>query len=358
LSYSKDIFLVTALKTRYCRSMQRPKSRLLPEKVSLHSRPPLARMMRVHTLLQSRRYPNCRKLADELEVSPKTVQRDLDFMRYSMGLPIEYDQMHFGFYYTEPVSSFPNVEISQGELLALYIGQKALAQYKGTSFEAPLSRAFQKITDGLRDKISFSWTELDSAISFRSAGRTVADLHMFESLSHAVLKSLEVRFDYKKLGARAHEERSVQPYHLGCVENLWYLFGFDLHREQMRTFALPRIQKVRMSKTRFRRPPDFSIGNLLEESFGVFAKPSKGAIKVKVWFDAFASQLVQERLWHRSQKLKRLPGGALELSLTLGSLEEIERWVLSWGNHAEVLAPVDLRTRIAKTVAALTKTYS
>src|SRR6266487_5078012 len=205
--------------------MKRSRIQLSPGRSGLYSRPPLARMMRVHTLLQSRRYPNCRKLADELEVSPKTVQRDLDFMRYSMGLPIEYDQMHFGFYYTEPVSSFPNVEISQGELVALYIGQKALAQYKGTSFEATLSTAFRKISDGLRDTISMTWSDLDSAVSFRSTGRSTTDVHLFEQLSHAVFKQVEVRFDYKKPGAVRYEQRQVQPYHLGCIENLWYLFA-------------------------------------------------------------------------------------------------------------------------------------
>ena len=64
-------------------------------------------MMRMHQRLKAGRYPNCRKLPEELEVSSKTVQRDIDFMRYRLGLPIEYDQLHFGFYYTEPVSSFP-----------------------------------------------------------------------------------------------------------------------------------------------------------------------------------------------------------------------------------------------------------
>ena len=123
--------------------------RLTPSRQpGLYSRPPLERMMRMHERLKAGRYPNCRKLADELEVSSKTVQRDIDFMRYRLGLPIEYDQLHFGFYYTEPVSHFPNIEISEGELVALYVGQKALAQYKGTSFETPLSTAFRgSLTD-------------------------------------------------------------------------------------------------------------------------------------------------------------------------------------------------------------------
>jgi len=332
--------------------------RLTPSRQpGLYSRPPLERMMRMHERLKAGRYPNCRKLADELEVSSKTVQRDIDFMRYRLGLPIEYDQLHFGFYYTEPVSHFPNIEISEGELVALYVGQKALAQYKGTSFETPLSTAFRKIADGLRDTISVTWSDLDSTISFRSTGRTVADVQLFEELSHAVFKQLEVRFGYKKPGAARYEERYVQPYHLGCVENLWYLFAFDMDRRELRTFALPRIRNVRASKTRFRRPADFSISRFLDQSFGVFAKPTKTRHTVRILFDRFAAARVEERQWHPSQKIKQLREGGIELSLTLGNLEDIERWILSWGNHARVLAPPELKQRIAQTVSELADAY-
>ena len=332
--------------------------RLTPRRrAGLYSRPPLERMMRMHQRLKAGRYPNCRKLADELEVSTKTVQRDIDFMRYRLGLPIEYDQLHFGFYYTEPVLSFPNVEISEGELVALYIGQKALAQYKGTSFEAPLSTAFRKITDGLRDTISVTWSDLDSAISFRTAGRSTADVHLFEQLSHAVFRRFETRFDYKKPGSARYEQRYVQPYHLGCVENLWYLFAFDLDRGELRTFALPRIRNVRVSKIKFRRPLDFSIGQFLGESFGVFTKPTKTKQAIRITFDAFAAPRIEERQWHPSQKIKQFADGEIELSLTLGNLEEIERWILSWGSHARVLAPPELKDRIANIATALAEAY-
>src|SRR5687768_3188300 len=211
--------------------MPRSTTAMLPSakrKPTGFSRPPLERMMRLHEKLKAGRFPNCRKLADELEVSSKTIQRDIDFMRDRLGLPIEYDQLHFGFVYTEPVTHFPSIEVSEGEVVALFVAQKALAQYRGTSFEKPLRTAFEKISEGLQDRIGFQWGEVDAGISFRGLGVTVADLELFEKVSRSVLESHELTFEYQKLRSSRHEARRVQPYHLGCIENQWYLFGFDL----------------------------------------------------------------------------------------------------------------------------------
>jgi predicted DNA-binding transcriptional regulator YafY len=303
-------------------------------------------MLQMHQQLQAGRFPNCRKLADKLEVSTKTIQRDIEFMRDQLGLPIEYDQLHFGFIYTEPVTSFPSIEVSEGEVVALFVAQKALEQYRGTSFEKPLQTAFGKITVGLKDRIGFQWGDVDSAISFRGLGTSVADLELFEAVSRAVLDSHELEFEYKKLGSARHESRKVQPYHLGCVENQWYLFAYDLARQQIRTFALPRMRAVKNTRMRFRRPADFSISNYLGDSFGVFK--GKARHKVQIRFDAFAARLVSERQWHPSQKMRPLAHGELELSMDLGSLEEIERWALSWGEHATVLQPAELKRRMRR----------
>jgi predicted DNA-binding transcriptional regulator YafY len=316
----------------------------------------LARMMRLHERLKAGSFPNCRKLADELEVSSKTIQRDIDFMRDRMGMPIEYDQLHFGFVYTEPVASFPGIEVSEGEVIALFVAQKALEQYRGTPFEKRLGTAFAKVTEGLKDSISFHWGDVDSAISFRGIGATIADLELFETVSRAILDSHELEFEYKKLGGARHEMRRVQPYHLGCVESQWYLFAFDLARRQIRTFALPRTRKVRDTKARFHRPADFSIESHLGDSFGVFKGRAKH--RVRIHFDPFAARLVSEREWHPTQKFRPLPGGELELSMELGSLEEIERWILSWGRHATVLAPSALIRRLRETALAMAGAYS
>jgi hypothetical protein len=69
-------------------------------------------MMRIHEELQDNTLPNCTKLAEKLEVSTKTVTRDLAFMRDRLGLPVEYDEQIYAY----PVKNFPTVQINEGEL--------------------------------------------------------------------------------------------------------------------------------------------------------------------------------------------------------------------------------------------------
>lgn len=104
----------------------------------LHSCPPFERMMRIHDALKAGKYPNCSQLAISIEVSTRTVKRDVDFMRDSLRLPIEYDSRRYGYYYTKPVDQFPSVPVTEAEIFALLVAHKAIAQYQGTPFEQPL----------------------------------------------------------------------------------------------------------------------------------------------------------------------------------------------------------------------------
>ena len=319
------------------------------------SRPPLERMMRIHSQLKAGQLPNCRKIAEELEVSSKTIQRDIDFMRDRLGLPIEYDPLRFGYYYTEAVSSFPSIEVSEGEVAALFVAQKALAQYRGTPFERPLRSAFRKIADSLKERVSFAWSDMEEAISFHSAGASVADLALFDVVSQAVLQSVELEFEYRKLNSSGHEARRVRPLHIASLENQWYLFAEDLARQQLRTFALPRMRNARATGKHFRRPANFSIADVLSGSFGVFSGGKKQRIRLK--FDSFAAQLVSERNWHESQRVRWARDGSMTLELEVAGLAEIERWVLSWGRHVVVIEPERLRERIRSEAVAVAASY-
>jgi predicted DNA-binding transcriptional regulator YafY len=324
---------------------------LKKKKVVLRSRPPLARMMRIHEELQEKRLPNATRLSLLLETSTKTINRDIAFMRDQMNLPIAWDAVANGYHYDGYVDGFPTLQVTQGELFALLVAQKALEPYKGTPFQEPLEAALQKLSDGLKDKVFMSLDHLDTPVSFRSAGVSTAELETFQFVTRAVEQQQELEFDYKKLGANRWNRRKVQPYHLCCVENQWYVVCWDKVRKALRTFALVRMRKVDLIGTSFKRPKDFDIQAHLKDAFGVFSGDTKH--KIRIAFDAWAGQLIQEKNWHPAQEIKALENGAIEFHIVLADLFEIERWILSWGSHAKVLAPAKLKNSIRKHAQAM-----
>lgn len=320
------------------------------------SRPPLERMLKIHDELRRGALVNCTKLMRTLEVSRKTVVRDIAFMRDRLDLPIEFDAQIQAYRYTHPVNAFPTVHVTEGELLALLVAQRALQQYRGTPFHRQLEIAFEKLAGGLRDRISFSPADELRAVSFKNIGLGRTDLAVFNALSGAVLRQVEVAFSYRKPGDARPSPRRVRPYHLAHRENLWYLVGFDLERDALRTFALPRIAGVEVTREPFTRPPDFSPEKFFANALGVLG--GAGDYQVVIRFGPAAAERIREREWHESQELRELSGGALELRLRLGALTEVEQWILGWGAAAEVVAPPELRASLRRTAGLLAERYA
>jgi predicted DNA-binding transcriptional regulator YafY len=147
----------------------------------------------------------------------------------------------------------------------------------------------------------------------------------------------ELKFLYRNLGADKFHWRLARPYHLACVDSHWYLFAFDVKRDAMRTFALTRLRAPEITQERFAISKKFDLNEYLRGSFNVF----KGGddYEVVIDFDSWAADLVRGRRWHSSQELTELPGRQIRLRLRLNSIEEAERWALSWGTHATVVRP-------------------
>jgi len=312
-------------------------------------------MLAIHSQLMEGRFPNCFKLAREYEVATKTIHRDIEFMRDQLGLPIEYDRAAHGYFYSEPVTNFPTVQVSHGELVALLVAQKAVEQYRGTTFERPLQSAFSKLAAGLEGESGIALHELTEAISFRPQGAPASELDSFQTLAQATLKRREIRFLYHSLKRRKAEQRTVRPYHLGCVANQWYLIGHDVDRDAIRTFALVRLSDPEETGATFQRPKDFSVSEMFSGSFSAF---QSGRIeRVVLELDAFAARLAAERKWHPTQTLTPKKGGGAQLTLEVSIAPDLENWILGWGEHAEVIRPASLRERIAATVKAMARRY-
>jgi proteasome accessory factor B len=286
-----------------------------------------------------------------MEVSTKSVHRDIEFMRDRMNLPVEYDGSKFGYHYTEPVSGFPTLQITEGELVALLIAEKALEQYRGTNFEKPLVSALKKMAAQLPDTVSFNIAEWDQTISFRTSAEPILNLEIFDALAKATAARKQLQFDYRKPGQQKAESRTVDPYHLANINGEWFLFAFDHGRKDIRTFVPARISNVKPTGRTFPRPERFSLEKRLHDSFGVVT--GEGEFDVVLRFDSFAAGYIREKRWHPSQQLRELKDGGAELRMKLSSLAEVQRWVLSWGGHAKVVSPKELAERVRDAARAL-----
>jgi predicted DNA-binding transcriptional regulator YafY len=309
------------------------------------SRPPLARMIRIHELMRAGKFPNCTSLAEELEISYKTAQRDIDFMRDQWRMPIDYDFTEKGFYYTSPVSSLPTMTVSQGELVALLVAQKAIEQYRGTPFERPIASAFDKLAASLDGREGVSIQRLAEAFSFKPASMGQSEMKTFAVAADAALRSRELVFQYRGLKGPEVETRRVEPYHLGCISDQWYVIGRDPVRDAVRTFAVARMKSPRMTKVTFTIPADFSIDEILGGSFAAFQAKKTETVRLRL--SPFAARLAAERKWHPSQSLRQKRDGSAELSMQVGIAPDLESWILSWGEHARVLAPTSLKSSVA-----------
>lgn len=312
-------------------------------------------MLQIHQAIQAGDFPTATTLSRKLEVSVKSVHRDLEFMRDRLQLPLVYDGIRHGWYYSESVASFPSLQITEGELFALLIAEKSLQQYRGTHFERPLLSAFNKMAASLPDTISLNLADWQQTISFHTSAEPLLNLDVFDLLAKATTRHEQLRMRYRKPGGKPPEERIIDPYHLSNINGEWYLFAYDHARQDLRTFVPSRMVSVETTGKTFTRSARFSLAGRLRNSFSVHSGDGEHLVCIR--FTPAVADYIREKKWHPSQLLKELPDGAVELRMTLSSLTEVQRWILSWGGEAQALEPGELRERIAESAEKLTGSH-
>ncbi len=294
-------------------------------------------------LLRNNKYPNCTSFAADWEISTKTAQRDIDFLRDRMRAPLEYDALQRGYYYTEPTFMLPAVQMNEGELAALLMGSKMLEAFQGTPMADKLTAVFNKLSALLPDNITVRPEELFTHFSFSAPPAMPISSKVWKKVVQGLetQRMLEIKYRNWK-GETTHR---VAPVHLANLQGDWYLFvqfeGFDNFRQ----IALSRIQNIKLLRKRANIQGTFNAKKELADTFSRFAGENK-PFRVTVQFDAEIADSVLERQWHPKQDAKILKDGRVEISFdTKGDLE-IKRWVMAFGCYAKVKSPKWLKEQI------------
>lgn len=318
----------------------------------------LTRIHFIHAAIKAGQYPNVPKLAKMLEISPRSIERDLEMMRDLMGAPLVYLHSRKGYYYGDNSYSIPPIRLSEGELVAVFLGEKLLAQYKGHPYENQIKNAYTKIQALFPESAEIDYDAVERTVSFAAdtlRGEEQLLLKYFQVLQEAIALQKSVRAIYYTVSRDSQTTRLVDPYHLRFQAGAWYCIGYCHSRKEFRTFALDRFLMMELTDQCFEKDERFSINEYLEHSLNL--ERGDEPQEVAIFFDRYAARWVRERRWHESQEIAEQADGSLVLRLQVSGLGEVKRWVMSFGRHAEVLSPPELREEVTREVKEMAENY-
>jgi len=300
----------------------------------------LLRVFRIHQRLSGGRPVTAVSLAQELEVSDRTIKRDIESMRHHYGAPIGWDPSSQTYTYESDFEFLPLVRLAADEALALELAGATFGAWRGTPLGAALLSALEKIA-----------YVVAGAVSVPAVDVAADERRWFAITLEAVKRRHELRISYLKPRAQEPETRIVHPLHLAYLDHRWTLIAHDPARRGLRNFVLGRFREAHVTAHHFAPPAGFDPKTYLSGSMGRFV--SDAVFEVRVPFDAIVAPYIRERPWHRTQSLVEQSGGALVASYRLNNLVDIQRRILACGSHAEVLAPAELRETIRAEAAAM-----
>lgn len=302
-------------------------------------RPQLYRCAIIHRAIKAGGYPNASRLSNDLGVHRRTIMRDLDYMRDSLGAPLEYCPRNRGYYYTEKDYSIDLLNLTEGELLSLFLGHNLLLKCRGTPYEKHITSAFGKICALLPDTIALDFGLADQ-ITFDLEplrGKDQMVTANFAAISAAMRRKKSLKITHYAIARDDWRERIVDPYCLRYYQGGWYLIGFCHLRNDYRFFALDRIGEISRTNRDFQIHKDFDIEQFIRDSFQLYKGDE--VQEIKVWFSPRQARWIREKQWHPTQELVEQPDGSIILAMAISGLVQAKSWILSFGSEARALAP-------------------
>ncbi|HEY0322039.1 MAG TPA: WYL domain-containing protein [Pyrinomonadaceae bacterium] len=319
--------------------------KLSPQRVHLHA---YERLRQICAEIQRGRYPTKADLARVIERHPRTVQRDLEALVNRFDAPLEFDREKNGFYFTDPAWQLPRVALSEGELISFFAAERILRRLGMTS-EVQLARtALRRLAVLLPDEVVVDVNALEDAITFAPEPILDASPATLRQLASAATHRQTLHIHYYSQRRAAHTERDVNVLLLHNHLGEWYAVSYDHETGEIRDFHAGRITSIVNTRRSFTPPADWDAEEYLRRGFGMFRGGKE--VVVEVEFDQYQARYAKERTFHPTQRRKELRDGRLRVTFetTEAALEQVARWLLQYGEHAQAMRPAALREMMSE----------
>jgi predicted DNA-binding transcriptional regulator YafY len=318
----------------------------------------LARQWKIlQHLLTHRRGATVQELVHMVGCHRRTLYRDLDALQEA-GFPLHTGQEEGRRYWKvmDTYACHMPIPFNLAELTALYFSRDLLQAMQGSLFADALKSLFEKIRTTLPDDLAEYLNRMGSQIRFgHPTGRRLKDISsIIGLLNKSIGEQLRINMGYKALNQESPAWRKVDPYAIWVFSGTFYLIAYCHQRRDVRIFLLDRIQDIEPTSESFEPPADFDVDEYMEGSLGVFrGKPRT----VKLRFSSSLASYIQETLWHPSQTVVEEADGSIILSMKVAVNQELEGWVLRWGEQVCVLYPAELALAIQNRSRAILANY-
>lgn len=312
----------------------------------------------LHALESSRHGASIDGLARELEVTTRTIRRDLAALQEA-GFPLYDERDDDGrtrWRIEGQILKGLETGFTLAELCALYLSRHLLESVAGTPFQRDLSNAFTRLERLLSPRMRKFLDRLPSILAAKpgpqARGRASAP-DLVARLLEATLHFRVATMRYHSVSSSRVKDYLIHPSRLAFAQGGLYLLAYVPEYDAVRTFAVDRIAAVSLEKQTF--TPKQPIGEeVFANSLGVNTGPPARA---EIAFAPQVTPYVRARVWHSSQELRDGEDGSLILVLNVCHDLALRSWILSWGPSARVLAPASLARDVRADLEAAAQQY-
>ncbi|WP_162470798.1 helix-turn-helix transcriptional regulator [Saccharothrix deserti] len=250
-----------------------------------------ARLLRLLSLLQTRRDWSGAELADRLDVTTRTVRRDVERLR-GLGYPVHATRGTAG-YRLGAGAALPPLLLEDDEAVAVAVGLRTAAGGSVAGIEETSLRALAKLEQVLPARLRHRVVTLHSATVRVGVGGPRVDPDVLMAIADACRRREALRFDYTSPRGGG-TTRSVEPHSLVSFVRHWYLVAWDTDRDDWRSFRVDRLALRSPNGPRFapREPPDGDVATYLAHQLSSRAWPVRATVTLHESADSVA-----ERLW-------------------------------------------------------------
>lgn len=309
------------------------------------------RLLHILNLLRARKNMNAAALARECGVTERSVYRDIISLSEA-NIPIYYDH---GYRLASDNFLPPlNFDYEEYHCLRLALDSSPLAR---TGYYAEvLRRVRAKVDAGVSEtvkKLKRSAPEVTN-LEIPMTGSSEGSEQFYRTLESGIADDLRIRMTYESIESGI-TERIVEPYFIVFKARAFYFVAYCLLREELRTFRIDRVSDMTLTDEHFVRKIGINPRDYFEGSWEIY---SGDATEVVVRFANTAARVVKSTQHHPLEQIVEIDQDNIEYRVTVNGLEEIKRWILGFGEDAEVVYPLELKKELAQLGGFLQSIYN